>query len=233
MRATLGARARLSHPAAGWPPAGRVAAGTTLLLGAGVPLVSHVLQPTLPDAADAIAWAAAEPVTADLTKSLDVLAVPFLVGTALVYVLLSWRRAPRLAWIGGTLLGLGLVGLAAVEGFEVLAVGLADDPRVDPSALALALDQTDTTAALVMLVLLVVGALAGTVVLAVALWRSGALPPLVSALVPVPLLIDVVVTEGLAVGPHWLSHAVATGVAAAVAWLVISSDTGPRGHRPR
>ncbi len=51
-------------------------------------------------------------------KTLDVLALPFLFATALVYVLLARGRSPRLAWSGGTLLALGLVGLAVVEGLE-------------------------------------------------------------------------------------------------------------------
>jgi hypothetical protein len=48
-------------------------------------------------------------------------------------VLLARQRAPRLAWTGGILLGLGLCGLMAVQGFETLQFALVRDGRFDLS----------------------------------------------------------------------------------------------------
>jgi hypothetical protein len=212
-----------TNPAATWPTAGRVAASATLVLAAGVPLVSHVTQPTLPGTEDAVAWAAADAGTAELTKLLDVLALPFLFGAALVYVLLSRQGSPRLAYAGGALLGCGLVGLSAVEGYEALAVSLAGDPRTDRDGLVTALDQTEGAAAMLMLVLLLGGALVGTLLLAGAFWRSGAVPREIAVLLPLPILVDVVVTEGLGIGPHWVSHALSLVVGCLIAGVVLSA----------
>jgi hypothetical protein len=210
-------------PPASWPRAGRVAAAVTLVLAAALPLVSHLIQPTFLVTEDFLDWAATEPGTAELTKFLDVLVLPLLFGTGLVYVLLSRHGAPRLAVTGGGLLGCGLVGLSVVEGHEALAVSLAADPRVDRASLVAAVDQTGSAAALLALALLVVGGVVGTITLAVALARSGAVPRWVAALVPLPILIDTVLNESLGVGPHWLAHAVALVVACLLAALVLTA----------
>ena len=214
---------RARSPAAEWGPAGRVAAAVTLLLAAGVPLLSHVVQPTLPSTDESVAWAAAQPGTAELTKLLDLLALPFLFAGGLVYVLLARQRSPRLAYVGGVLLGCGLVGLSAVEGYETLAVTLAGQPRTDLDGLATALDQTVGAAAIFMLLLLLGGTLVGTILLAAALWRSGVIPREIAVLVPLPLLVDVVVTEGMRAGPHWIPHAVSLVVACLVAGAVVTA----------
>jgi hypothetical protein len=210
-------------PPASWPRAGRVASAVTLVLAAALPLVSHLIQPTFLVTEDFLDWAATEPGTAELTKFLDVLVLPLLFGTGLVYVLLSRHGAPRLAVTGGGLLGCGLVGLSVVEGHEALAVSLAADPRVDRASLAAAVDQTGSAAALLALALLVVGVVVGTITLAVALARSGALPRWVAALVPLPILIDTVLNETLGIGPHWLAHAVALVVACLLAALALTA----------
>jgi len=202
------------------------------VLAAAVPLVSHVLQPTLRGSEEAVAWAAADPDAAQLTKVLDVGALPFLFGAGVVYVLLARRGATRLAYAGGVLLGCGLVGLAAVEGYETLAVTLAGDPRIDRSGLVAAADQTEGPAAMLMLGLLLVGSVPGTLLLATELWRSGAIPRGIALLVPVPLLLDVVVNEGLGIGPHWIPHAVSLVVAGLLAGTVlrVGSAASASGH---
>ena len=75
-------------------PAARVAAAGTLVLADALRLASHLAQPTLPANQDALAWAAANPGLASLTKLLDLLALPFIFGAALVYVLLSRQSSP-------------------------------------------------------------------------------------------------------------------------------------------
>ena len=218
--------AAAASPASSWTLAGRVAAATTLILGAALPLTSHLSQPTLPDTDDALAWAAANPGLASLTKVLDVSALPFLFGSALVYVLLSRQSSPRLAYSGGILLGCGLVGLSAVEGYETLLVDLTGDNRTSRVVLAEAAGQT-SPAAVLMLLLLIVGSLLGTLILAVALWRSAAIPRVAAAMVAIPLVVDVVFTEGLGVGPHWISHAMALVTSCWIGWVVLSAGRVP------
>jgi hypothetical protein len=50
-----------------------------------------------------LTWVADNPALANLSKTLDVLFVPFAVGSVVVYVLLGKARSPRLAWVGGFL----------------------------------------------------------------------------------------------------------------------------------
>ncbi len=212
-------------PAARWTRAGRVAAAATLILGDALQLISHLSQPTLPDIDDALAWGAANPDLANLTKLLDVLATPFLFGSALVYVLLSRRSSPRLAYTGGVLLGCGLVGLSAVEGYETLLVALVGDGRTNLDVLAEVADQSVAPAGILMLLLLILGGLLGTFTLAAALWRSSAIPQLAAALVAVPLLVDVVFTESLGMGPHWISHVISTFTSCWIAWVILSAGS--------
>jgi hypothetical protein len=54
----------------------------------------------------------------------DVLAMPFLIASAAVYIMLGRKRSPRLAWIAGIALAAGLVGLAVLQGWEILSYNL-------------------------------------------------------------------------------------------------------------
>jgi hypothetical protein len=212
-----------ASPALGWTLAGRLAAATVLAAGSALQLVSHLIQPALPDIDDALAWAAANPELANDTKLLDVLALPFLFGTAAVYVLLSRRRSPRLAYTGGLLLGCGLVGLSGIEGYETLLADLAGNHDTDLDALAAVADQTTSPAAVLMLSLLILGSLLGTLTLAIALWRSAAIPRVAAALVAAPLLVDLVFIESLAVWPHWVPHAISLFTNCWIGWVLLYS----------
>jgi hypothetical protein len=165
-----------ASPAASWTSAGRIAAAATLILSAAFSLASHLIGPRTERTIDWFHWIANHPDLANLMKVFELLALPFLFGTALVYVLLSRQRSPRLAYAGGILLGCGLVGLSAVEGYETLAYTLAHDGRFELATLADVVDAMSSVPAIVMLLLLVVGAFFGLLTLAVALWRSGAVP---------------------------------------------------------
>jgi hypothetical protein len=152
-----------ASPAANWTSAGRTAAAATLVLGAAFSFASHLIYaggiPT-DRTIDWLHWIANYPEIAGLAKVFDLLALPFLFGTALVYVLLSRQRSPHLAYAGGVLLGCGLVGLSAVEGYETLAYMLAIDGRFELATLADPVDATSSVPAIVML-LLVLGAFFG------------------------------------------------------------------------
>jgi hypothetical protein len=216
------ARESAAGPSAQWSPAGRAAAVTTLVVADALQLASHLGQPTLRSSRAALDWAATNSAAASLTKIFDILAVPFLLGTALVYVLLSRQRSPRLAYTGGAVLGCGLVGLAAIEGVESLAIVLAQDERTDMGGLAEAVDQAAGPAAVILL-LLIVGGLVGTLSLSAALWRSGAVPRALAALVALPLLVDVFVNEALGIGPHWVPHAISALVTLWLAWVILTT----------
>jgi hypothetical protein len=224
-------RETTASPAALWPIGAAVAAATSLVVADAFQLASHVIEATNRETVDRLAWIAANPGAADVSKAFDLLALPFLFGTTLVYVLLSRRRSPRLAYLGGILLGTGFVGLAAVEGFEALAYTLAQDGRFDRAALAgVVEDGTSSGPGLVMLLLFLLPAMSGLLLLAVALWRSRAAPRGAVALVVGALLVDVVLSEGLGAVPHWVPHAI--GLAAG-GWLALAILLAIRAGRRR
>jgi hypothetical protein len=194
-----------TSPAANWTSAGRIAAATTLVLSAAFPLASHLMG--RPDRTiDWLQWIANHPDLANLTKVFELLQLPFLFGTVLVYVLLSRQRSPRLAYAGGILLGCGMVGLSAVEGYETLAYALAQDGRFDLTALADVVDAQSSVPAIVMLLLLILGAFFGLLTSAVALWRSGAVPRAAVLMILAFLVVEYVLYEGFGITPDWASH---------------------------
>ena len=211
-----------ASPAANWTSAGRIAAATTLVLGAAFPLASHVIAPDPYSAMDWYHWIADHPDLANLTKVFDLLQMPFLFGTVLVYVLLSRQRSPRLAYAGGLLYGCGMVGLSAVEGYETLAYALAQDGRFDLAALADVSDQSSTPA-IVMLLLFLPFAFFGLLTAAVALWRSGAVPRAAVLLISVVFLVaDVFLgSNGFGIAPDWVGRVIAFVGACWIAWAVL------------
>jgi len=225
-----------ASPAASWPSAGRIAAAVTFVLAAAFPLASHLIPPPIADRStyDWLHWVADRPDLANLTKVFELLALPFLFGTVLVYVLLSRQRSPRLAYAGGILFGCGLVGLSAVEGYETLAYALAQDGRFELTALADVVDAQSSIPAIVMLLLLVVGVFFGLLTSAVALWRSGAVPRAAVLMILAFLLVDLVLYEQFAIAPAWASHVFdfvgACWIASAV---LLAGRAGPSGKALR
>ena len=215
-----------ASPAANWTSAGRIAAATTLVLGAAFPLASHLIVDLwLPPTAgiiDWIHWTADHPELANLTQVFELLQMPFLFGTVLVYVLLSRERSPRTAYAGGILLGCGFVGLSAVKGYETLAYALAQDGRFDLTALADVVGAQSSPPAIVMLLLFLPFAFIGLLTAAVALWRSGAVPRAAVLLLVAFLVTDVFLgSNGLGIAPDWVCRVFAFVGACWIAWAVL------------
>src|SRR5215211_164611 len=219
-----------ASPAASWPSAGRIAAAVTLVLAAAFPLASHLIPPPIADRStyDWLHWVADRPDLANLTKVFDLLKMPFLFGTVLVYVLLSRQRSPRLAYAGGLLYGCGMVGLSAVEGYETLAYALAQDGRFDLAALADVSDQSSTPA-IVMLLIFLPFAFFGLLTSAVALWRSGAVPRAAVLLIVAFLVVDFFLgPEGFGIAPDWVSRVIAfVGACWIASAVLLAGRAGP------
>jgi hypothetical protein len=208
-----------ASPAARWTRVGRFAAAATLVLGAAFQLASFLTETPNDETVDRLRWVAEHPDRADLVKLFDFLAMPFLLGTALVYVLLSRERSPRLAYAGGILLACGMVGLAAVQGFEILQFALAQDGRFDLTALADAVDDLSTPAGIAMLLLFLVGAFFGLVISTAALWRSRAVPRAAALLIPAFIVVDIFLGMGR------LGHAISFAAACWFAWAVLRAES--------
>jgi hypothetical protein len=105
---------REDSPAAEFTPWGRIAAAATLVIGAACQVVAFLAIPQFASTTERLNWIADNEARANLSKTFDVLAMPFLFGSVLVYVLLSRRRSPKLAYAGGILFGCGAVVLLPV-----------------------------------------------------------------------------------------------------------------------
>jgi hypothetical protein len=178
-----------------------------------LPARAFIAEPRHDETVDRFEWVAANADRADLAKLFDLLAMPFLFGVVLVYVLLSRGRSPRLAYAGGILLGCGMVGLTAVQGYETFAFTAVQDGRFDVADLADAFDSL-SPGAVAMLLLFLPGALFGLLTMTVALWRSQAVPRGAVALIPVFIVVDIFLQQGLVahavalVGACWIASAV-------------------------
>ena len=219
-----------ASPAANWTSAGRIAAATTLVLGAAFPLAAHLMVPvTVRSVIDWLHWTADHPDLANLSKVFELLQMPFLFGTVLVYVLLSRERSPRIAYAGGILFGCGMVGMSAVHGYETLAYALAQDGRFDLTALADVVGAQSSRPAIVMLLIFLPFAFFGLLTSAVALWRSGAVPRAAVLLIVAFLVVDVFLgPEGFGIAPDWVSRVIAfVGACWIASAVLLAGRAGP------
>lgn len=207
------------HPASSLSMPARVAAAATLVLGFGLHLASVVIL-GVPHGSDPTAWltwVAENPGSAQVSKALDVLFVPFMVGGVVVYVLLGRLRSPRLAWVGGVLFAGGLVALATHEGYEAFAHTLVIDGSLDPEAtVAVMLESSPADA--VAQILFLSGLVIGLPLTVLSLWRSQAVPRGAALLLLLFLVVDL---AGRRVESHLL------GLAGA-AWIAVVVLRAPR-----
>jgi hypothetical protein len=114
---------------------------------------------------------------------------------------------------GGHPVTTGLVGLSIVQGYETTHFGLAQDGRFDLATLAVAIDDLTIPPAIPMIIMLL-GVL-GLLGMAVALWRSGAVPRAAVLLNPVFVIVDFFLQQGLA------GHVIQFVAACWIAWVVL------------
>jgi len=76
---------RAESPAARFTPVGRLAAAGTLVVGATFQVVAFALIPDFDKTVDRLEWIAAHDTQAQISKTADLLAVPFLVAGVVVY----------------------------------------------------------------------------------------------------------------------------------------------------
>ena len=206
---------RAASPAARFTDLGRLAAAGTLLVGAAFQVVAFALIPDFGKTIDRLQWVADHPTQAQVSKTFDLLAVPFLLGAVIVYVLLARERSPRLAWGGGIALGLGMSGLMAVQGFETLEFALVRDGRFDLRALGDVVDNASTAPVIAMGILFLGGAAVGILLTSAALWRSRAVPRGAALLLVVFFAVDVAASQPL------LAHVIALVTAAWIASSIL------------
>lgn len=220
-------RAAGPHPAAALSGPARAAAATTLILGfalhAASLLILRIGQSGISVTHDGdvktwLTWVAENPTLAGTSKTLDVLFVPFAVGSVVVFVLLGRTRSPRLAWVGGVLYAGGLVCLASMEGYEAFAYMLAIDNVLEPQTLADIYVGSSSMPYIAAQIIFLVGVFAGLNLTVVALWRSRAVPRVAAAGLLLFLVGELV---GLRIEGHLIGLAAAT-------WIAIIVVRAPR-----
>ena len=194
---------REANPAARFTALGRWAAAGTLVVGATFQVVAFALIPDFDNTVDRLEWIAAHSARAEVSKTFDLLAVPFLLAGVIVYVLLTRERTPRLAWASGIVLGLGLCGLMAVQGWETLEFALVTDGRFHLVPLADVADNAATAPAAAMGIMFIAGAVFGIVLTALALWRSRVVPR------AVPILMIAFIVTDIALSQPLIAHVIA------------------------
>jgi hypothetical protein len=161
--------------------AARWGAAVLLATGAVLQLTEFLLEPHFATNAQRVAQWAAKPSRLEASKVVGLVAVAFLIGSVVIQVLLAKERSPRFAWTGGVLLTLAMTGLAAVQGMELMAYGLALGG--DQAAAVKALDTGDLgLPGIVLMVMFLGGAMLGILFTAAAAWRSPYIPRAVPVL---------------------------------------------------
>ena len=162
-----------------------------MVLGSGCQAIAFLLIPSIDDSTAWLTWIAENETRGQLSKLFDVLAMPFLVGSAAVYIMLGRKQSPKLAWVGGIGLGSGLVGLAMLQGWEVLAYNLVADDAASPETVASAVDGiTSSPAGIAVLVLFMVLGFGGLLITLMSLWRSQVVPRAAVLLLLIGFVVD-------------------------------------------
>jgi hypothetical protein len=139
------------------------------------------------------------PVQSGLSMASGLLAVPFLLGGIAVIVALTRTHSLRLAWLGGTFMTFGMVGLAGAHGYEIAAFGLAQAGNLAGAESILNAESVGLPGA-VLLLMFLGGAVLGTMTMAVAIWRSPYVPRSVVVFMLAFAILDFAVGQG--VGSH-------------------------------
>jgi hypothetical protein len=161
--------------ALGWTARGRYAAAAVLTTLGVLWLAASLIGYGKHDL-ERLQWTAQHPLPAGLGLAADMLAVPFVVGTAAVWLLLSRRASPRLAWTGAVLLTCAAAGQGVVVGMELAGYVVARSGAVDLGTWAALTDSPSGLPIAVLVVLFLGGAFGGILVAMTALWRARAVP---------------------------------------------------------
>jgi hypothetical protein len=223
---TPGARSRSASPAAHWSTGARTA-GALAFVASGVLWVVADIIGFGRDGSAKDSWIAAHPTLAGTGAAADMLAVPFLFGATLVWLLLSLPRSRRLAIAGAVLLAFGLTGQSLINGVEFAQYAVATSGTADPAVFDKALGDGPgaSVPGITFMLMFFAGAFLGIVIMMIAVWRSRSLPRAAVALIIVFQLVGLAepplpTTVIAAAGLIWMAVAlmrsggIAPGVAA-------------------
>jgi len=160
-----------------WQEGGRYAAAAAFVGSSLLWFVSDVVSWAARDVGR-VAFTQAHPELVGLAISADMLSVPLMFATVVVWYFLGAVGSPRIATAGAILLTCGTAGQAILIGVDVAqyVINTHVSEQLSPSAFDIALNGSMSLPFVVFFVLFYVGAFLGTLVSMVAVWRSRTLP---------------------------------------------------------
>jgi len=167
-----------------------------LIMGPLLQAIEFLLESGEADNAARVAFWSEFPSRTGLSMASGLLAVPFLLGGIAVIVILTRTHSRRLAWLGGAFMIAGMVGLAALHGYELAAYGLTLAGNPAGATSVLNADNLGLPGA-VLLLLFLGGAVLGTLTLAIVIWRSPYIPRIVVLFMLAFAVLDFVLGQGV------------------------------------
>ena len=194
----------------------RWVAAALVVTGAALQVAEFLFEPGgNAAAADRINWWLAHPDRIALSKAAGMLAVPFLLGQLFVMVTIARRHSRRVATAAAVFVTAAMTGLAAIQGVEMAAWWAARAGNRDAAVAILDVSNPGLPGA-VLFVQFLGGALFGTVLLNIALWRSPSVPRLVVVFGVGFVIMDLVLGWGIA------GHVSALAGGVVLAWAIIT-----------
>jgi len=194
----------------------RWVAALLVTVGAALQAVEFLLEPGGNQAtANRIAWWLAHPDRIAWSKAAGLLAVPFLIGQFAMMFTIARRHSRRIATAAAAFLTAAMTGLAAIQGLEMAALWSARAGHQDAAKAILDTSDPGIPGAVV-LVLFLGGALFGTVLINIALWRSPYVPRLVVVLGVSFVIMDFALQMGVA------AHLGALAAGLVLAWAIVT-----------
>jgi hypothetical protein len=177
-------RRAVESPARKWTTTARVGAAVSFTAAGLLWVIGDVIGFGL-DGPAQLRWIAANPTLSGIGLTADMLAVPFLTGAVLAWLLLARARSPRLAIVGSIMLVFGLTGQSIANGEGGAQYQIMTSGRISAVTLfnAIGSGPVNSIPGIALMLMFYVGAFAGIIVLMIALWRSRTLPRVAVALV--------------------------------------------------
>lgn len=191
-----------------------------LVVGPVLQIVQMTLEPGHDSVEERVAYWVGHETRIGLAMAAGVIAVPFLIGSTLILVRMTRQRMPRLSITAGCLMVMALVSLAALQGSEQAAYWmlLADDRE---AAVALLGISDPGIPGIALIVMMMSGAVFGTIAFVVVMWRSPEVPRVATV-----AKLSWLITDFL-IGIWLVPQGISLFAAVVLAWALV---TGYRRH---
>lgn len=201
-------------------------AASIFLIGASLQVVEFLLEPGFDHPAARISWWLDHSTRVDWSQACGILAIPFLLVGAAIMWRLARADSPKIALTALIILSTAMIGLGLVHGVELAArwVAIAGD---SPAAESILEASDPRLPGMVGFVMFMPMAIAGNLLLMIALLRSRFLPRTLAILLLGFVILDFAADQEL------IAHLTDLATGAIVAWAIVTGyQRRPRGGVP-